>query len=177
MGDCQVFFSVRGCRQRISSSTILLISPNFTLLTCNAFTTHAGFPGSWTGEESVCNTRGPGLIPRLGRSPGEGIGYLLQYFWAALVAQMVKNLTAVWETWVLSLCWEDPLEKGKAIHSSILAWIIPWTEEPGRLKSMGSQRVWHDWVTFIFLSLTAYANDTVLIQWVAITKYHRLDVL
>ena len=53
------------------------------------------------------------MIPGLGRSPGEGIGYLLQYFWAALVAQMVKNLTPVWETWVQSLCWEDPLEKGK----------------------------------------------------------------
>ena len=53
------------------------------------------------------------MIPGSGRSPGEGIGYLLQYFWAALVAQMVKNLTPMWETWVQSLCWEDPLEKGK----------------------------------------------------------------
>ena len=52
------------------------------------------------------------------------------------------------ETWVLSLGQEDPLEKGMAIHSSILSWRIPWAEEPGRLQSMGSQRVGHDWVTY-----------------------------
>ena len=63
---------------------------------------------------------------------------------ASLVAQLVKNLPAMWETWVRSLGWEDPLEKGKATHSSILAWRTPWTEEPGRVQSMGSQRVEHD---------------------------------
>ena len=63
---------------------------------------------------------------------------------ASLVAQMVKHLPAVWETWVRSLGQEDPLEKEMAIHSSTLAWKIPWTEEPGRLQSMGSQRVGHD---------------------------------
>ena len=57
------------------------------------------------------------------------------------MAQTVKNLPAMWETWVLSLGWEDPLEKGMAMHSRILAWRIPWTEEPGRLWSMGSQKV------------------------------------
>ena len=57
---------------------------------------------------------------------------------------MVKNLPALWETWVKPLGWEDPLEKGMATHSSILAWRIPWTEEPGGLQSMGSQRVRHD---------------------------------
>ena len=62
---------------------------------------------------------------------------------ASLVAQMVKNLLAMQETWVQSLGWEDPLEKGVAIHSSILAWSIPWTEEPGGLQSLGSQRVGH----------------------------------
>ena len=81
------------------------------------------------------------MIPGLGRSPGEEIGYPLQYSWASLVAQMVKNPPARWETWVQSLLWEDPLEEGMAIHSSILAWRIPWTEEPGGLQSMGSQRV------------------------------------
>ena len=66
------------------------------------------------------------MIPGLGRSAGEGIGYPLQYFWASLVAQLVKNLPAMWETWVLSLGWEDPLEKGKATtHSSVLARRIP----------------------------------------------------
>ena len=63
---------------------------------------------------------------------------------ASLVAQMVKNPPAMQETGVLSLGWEDPLEKGMATHSSILAWKIPWAEEPGRLPSMGSHRVGHD---------------------------------
>ena len=66
----------------------------------------------------------------MGSSPGEGIGYPLHFSWASLVGQMVKNLPAVWETWVQSLGWKDPLEKGTAIYSSILAWRIPWTEEP-----------------------------------------------
>ena len=57
---------------------------------------------------------------------------------------MVKILPAIWETWVLSLGWEDPLERGIATHSSILAWRIPWTEETSRLQSMGSKRVRHD---------------------------------
>ena len=60
-------------------------------------------------------------------SPGEWIDYPLQYSWASLVAQVVKNPPAVWETWFRPLGWEDPLEKGKATHSSILAWGIPWT--------------------------------------------------
>ena len=67
----------------------------------------------------------PGLIPGLGRSPGEGIDYPLQFSWASLVAQMVKNLLAMWESWIRSLGWEDPLEEGMATHSSILAWKIP----------------------------------------------------
>ena len=66
------------------------------------------------------------------------------YARASPVAQLVKNQPAMWETWVRSLGWEDPLEKGKATHSSILAWRIPWTEEPGRLQSMGSLRVGHN---------------------------------
>ena len=67
--------------------------------------------------------------------------------WASLVAQMVKNLPAMWDTQVRSLGQEDPLEKGAATHASILAWRIPWTEEPGRLQSIGSQRVGQDWMT------------------------------
>ena len=85
------------------------------------------------------NSADLGLTPGLGRSSGEGINYPLQYCWASLVAQMVKNLPAMWETWVQSLAWENPLEKGRATHSSILTWRFPWTEEPGRLQSMGSQ--------------------------------------
>ena len=65
----------------------------------------------------------------------------------SLVAQTVKNLPTVQETWVRSLVWEDPLEKGMTTHSSILVWRIPWTEEPGELQSMGLQRVIHNWAT------------------------------
>ena len=79
------------------------------------------------------------MIPGLGRFVGEGIGYPLQYSWASLVTQLVKNLPEMRETWVRSLGWEDPLEKGKATHSGILAWRIPWTVE-----STGSQRVRHN---------------------------------
>ena len=64
--------------------------------------------------------------------------------WASLVAQSIKNPPAMWETWVLSLGWEDPLEEGMETRTSILAWRIPWTEEPGGLQSMGSQRIGHD---------------------------------
>ena len=80
------------------------------------------------------------MIPVLGRSAGEGIGYPLQYSWASLVAQLVKNLPEMWETWVQSLGWEDPLEKEKVTHSSMLAWRIPLT-----VYSMASRRVRHNW--------------------------------
>ena len=76
-----------------------------------------GFGHSSVGEESACNAG----------DPGEGIGYLLQYSWASLVAQLVKSLPAIWEMWVGSLGGEDPLENGKATHCSIPAWRIPWT--------------------------------------------------
>ena len=72
------------------------------------------------------------------------------FLWASLVAQMVKNLHAMQETQVQSLDWEAPLEKGMATHSSILAWRIPWTEEPGGMQSMGSQRVRHQCETNTF---------------------------
>ena len=86
-----------------------------------------GFPGGPEGRESAYNGGDLGSIPELGRSSGERIGYPLQYSWASLVTQLVKNLPAMQETWVQSLGWEDPLEKGKATHSSSLAWKIPWT--------------------------------------------------
>ena len=76
--------------------------------------TFKGFPDSSVGKESTCNAGDRSLIPGSGRSAGEGIGYPLQYSWASFVAQLVKNLPAMWETWVQSLGWEDPLEKGKA---------------------------------------------------------------
>ena len=78
-----------------------------------------GFPDSSVGEESAGNAQDPGPIPGLGRSAGEGIGYPLQYSRASLGAQLVKNMPAMRETWVPSLGWEDPLEKGKATHCSV----------------------------------------------------------
>ena len=90
-----------------------------------------GFPGSSAGKESACNAGDPSLIPGSGRSPGEVIGYPLQYSWAYLVAQLVKNPPAMQETWVQSLGQEHPLEKGMATHYSSLAWKIsmnyPWS--------------------------------------------------
>ena len=86
-----------------------------------------GFSGSSASKESACNAGDPSSNPGSRRSAGEGIGYPLQYSWVSLVAQLVKNVPAMQETWVLSLGWEDPLEKRKATHSSNLAWRIPWT--------------------------------------------------
>ena len=87
-----------------------------------------GLPGSSAGKKSACNAGDPGLIPGLGRSPGEGIGYPPQYSWASLVAQLVKKKSACSVGDLGSIPGlKDPLEKGKATHSSILAWRIPWT--------------------------------------------------
>ena len=80
-----------------------------------------GFPGSSARKECTCSAGDPGSIPESGRSPGEVIDYPLQYSWASPVAQMVKNLPAMWETWVQPLGWDDPLEEGMATCSSILA--------------------------------------------------------
>ena len=87
-------------------------------LTC--IPTSMVFRGSSAVEESACSVGDPGSIPRSGSLPGKGISYLLQYSRASLVAQMVKNLPAMQETWVQSLGWEDCLEEGMATHSSIL---------------------------------------------------------
>ena len=98
------------------------------------------FLGGSDNKESACNSGDPGLIPELGRSPGGGNGNLLQYSWASLVVQTIKNLPAVQETWVGSLGWEDPLEEGMATTPVFLPGESPWTEESGGLQSMGLQR-------------------------------------
>ena len=98
------------------------------------------FSGSSADKESACIAENPGLIPGLGRSPGKGIGYPFQYSGASLVAQMVKYLHAMQETWVRSLGWEEPLVEEMATHSSVLAWKIPRTEEPTGLQSIGSSQ-------------------------------------
>ena len=86
-----------------------------------------GFPDSSVGKDSACNAGDPSWIPGSVRFAGEGIGYPLQYSWASIVAQLIRNSPTMWETWVRSRGWEDPLGKEKATHSSILAWRIPWT--------------------------------------------------
>ena len=90
---------------------------------------YGGFPDSSVGKEFACNAGDPGSTPGLGRCAGEGTGYPVQYSWASLVAQLVKNLPAMWETWVRSLGWEDPLEKGKAMfclsaHQLMDIWVV-----------------------------------------------------
>ena len=120
------------------------------------------FPGGSDGKASAYNAGDLGSIPGSGRSPGEGTGNPLQsscleiphgqrrlagyspWGWASLVAETVMSLSTMQETWVQSLGWEGLLEKEMAAHSSILAWKIPWISEPGRLPSLGSQRVGHD---------------------------------
>ena len=110
-----------------------------------------GFPGSSAAKESACNSGDPGLNSGSGRSPGEEMGYPFQYSWASLVAQMVKNAPIIQETLVWFLGQEDPLEKGKATQSSILAWRSSWAGEPGRQQSQGSQRVGYNWEAFTSL--------------------------
>ena len=104
----------------------------------------SSFPGSWAGKESACNARDTSSIPVLGRSPGEGIRYPLEYSWASLVAQMVKNSPAMQKAWVWSLGWEDLLEEGMATHSSILAWRNPMGRGAWRATVHGitKSRMW-----------------------------------
>ena len=107
------------------------------------------FFDSSVGKDFICNTGDPGLIPGSGMSIGEGIGYPLQCSWASLVAQLVKNLPAMWEICIWSLDWEDPLEKGKAYP----------LQYSGLENSMdctvhGIARVRHNWATFTFTLMT-----------------------
>ena len=121
----------------------------------NQYVKEMGFPGSSAGKESACNAGDPSSIPGLGRSPGEGIGFPLQYSWASLMAQLVKNLPAMQETWVWS---GFDLWVGK----------IPWKRErlptpvfwPGKFHgpSMGLQRVGHNWTTFTFTYFKYFAR-------------------
>ena len=97
----------------------------------------------------------------------------LIFVWlSSLVAQTVKRLSAMQETWVWSLGWEDALEKEMAAHSRTLAWKISWTEEPGRLLSMWLQRVRHDWATSFSLSFSSsymFKNHMLYYHWLAFT--------
>ena len=101
-----------------------------------------GFPRSSAGKESACNAGDTSSIPGSRRSPGEGIGYPLQYSWASLVAQRVKNPPTMREIWVRSLGWEDPLEEGMATYSSILAWKIRMDREAWQATVRGVAKSW-----------------------------------
>ena len=114
---------------------------------------------SSVGKESACNAGDSSLIPGWGNFNGEGIGYHLQYSWASLVTQLVKNPPAMWETWVQSLGWEDSLEKGKASHSSLLAWRIPWTSPWGPKELDTTERL-----SFSLLLPTVYKRRLELLS-------------
>ena len=101
-----------------------------------SFPASESFPMSWLFTSGVQSNGASASVSILPMNIG-----------AYLMTQMVKNLPVMQGTWVRSLGWEDPLEKGIATHSSILVWRIPWTEEPSGLKPIGSQRVRHDWAT------------------------------
>jgi len=114
-----------------------------------------GLLGSSAGKESAYNAGDSSLIPGLGSSPGEGIGFPFQYSWASLVAETVKNPPAVRETWVQSLGWKDPLEEGMATHSSILVWRIP--------KDIGA---WQATIHGVAKSWTWLSNQAQQQAWV-----------
>ena len=122
----------------------------------------------WSGEvSSIC----PPTLPSWSSSPNNFMVNMLNMR-ASLVAQRLKCLPPMWETRVWSLGHEDPLEKEMATHSSILAWRIPWTEEPGGLQSTGSQRVRHDWVT-----LLTYLEEIKLLYFVICNNLDFLSIL
>ena len=121
-----------------------------------------GFLGSLSGKESTCNARDPGSTPGWGRSPGEGIGYPFQHSWASLVAHLLKNQPAMWETWVRSLGWEDPPEEAMATHSSVLAWKIPWNIH-GVTKSRTRMSNFHSFeISWCKFTLKIYSYISVL---------------
>ena len=117
-------------------------------------------PDSSVGKETACIAGDPSSIPGLGRSSGEGIGYPLQHSWASLVAQLVKNWPAMWETWVRSLGWEDPLEKGKAnpLQYSGLETFTDYS--PG-----GSHKVGHNWMLSLICPELAFGLKHMLGSW------------
>ena len=129
-----------------------------------------GFPGSSDGKELTWNAGGPSSILVLGRSLGERIGYPLQYSWASLVAQTVKNLLAMQDTQVQSLGWEDLLEEGMATYSSILACRIPW-RVAWQATVVGVAKSW-TWLSDFYLYIfrrsfwSSIAFKTIKDSWV-----------
>ena len=148
---------LKKCQDRFSPKctghfylSLLVVQSRLALCTPGIEPRGSSWPRDWTWVSCTnvlinmvvsiptCHAGDRGSIPRWGGNTPSG---------ASLVARLVKNLPAVQETWVWSLGWEDPLGKEMATHSSIIAWKISWTEEPGELQSMGLQRGGHDWAT------------------------------
>ena len=127
-------------------------------------------PGNSAGKESTCSAEDPSSIPRSERSPGEAIGYPLQYSWASLLAQMVKNLPTRWETWVRSLAWEDPWRRGMATHSSILAQRIPMDRGAWQATVHGVAKSWTERVsTSAILNYSkSHVEATIIEQMVVV---------
>ena len=141
----------------------LLVVFKFWISGCWRTGPSSSITNSSVGKESACNAGDPSAIPGSGRSAGEGIGYPCQYFGASLVGQLVKNPPAMQETWLGSLGWEDPLQKGKAPHSSVLAWRVPWTVESMASQSWTRLRDLH----FHFLSLL------LKVEWVPLKHLYK----
>ena len=123
-----------------------------------------GFSHSSVGKEPTCSAGDPSWIPGLGRSPGEGVGYPLQYSWASMVAQIVKNPPEMWETWVRSLGWKDPMEEGMATHSRILAWWIPMDRGAWQatVHEVVNSQIWlSDWAQY---SIPLYEYNTTYLS-------------
>ena len=136
-GDFSILVTPSHYRQiwlALAVEEVMSLSEFLTLL----FTLEVGVV-NWIASKTMLRAFPGGLVVRTQCFHCWGPGLM--------AAESVKNLPAVWETWVWSLDWEEPLEKKMATHFSILAWRIPWTEEPGGLQSIGSQRVRHDWAT------------------------------
>ena len=134
----------------------------FIYLSISVSHIYTGFPESSVGKESTCNAEDPSSIPGSGRPTGERIGYPLQYCWASLVAQLVKNPPAIWETWVLSLGREDCLEKGKATHS-----LVFW---PGEFHGLYSPSPWGhkesdttEWLSLHFMNIGVHASFWIMV--------------
>ena len=128
---CEFYFAIPELTQMeiwffySSRHSSAIMSTNFTstqfiVLYLLGHLNYVSFPDSSVDKESACNVGDTGSVPGSGRSAGEGINYPLQYYWSSLVTQLVKNSSAMWETWVQPLGWEHPLEKRKATHSSSL---------------------------------------------------------
>ena len=121
------FFITRAIWEACNNYMAMLTIFYWSLIHLHITLRYASFPDISVIKESTCNAGDHDSIPGSGWSTRKWIGYPLQYFWTSLVTQLVKNSPAVQETWVRFLGWEDILGKGKATHSSILAWRIPWT--------------------------------------------------